>query len=178
MECKAVKDSMNIESESKLKDEEIQHNPSDTKSNKSDANSDGIDLQHKKQKFLTNILCEAFRKNFEIFEKIDFCKENGEKDMEKEREKEKEERLCPWITKCCSLLCVICRHCSTDTTQQMTGKIILYCNNQLFFLLHFICIWSCFFFLFFSYLLHYINCITYLHQLSYSFNIILTVHCV
>ena len=129
-ECKAIKDNVNIEIKNKLKDEEIQHNPSDTKSNISDANSDGIDLQHKKQIFLINILCEAFRKNFELFEKIFSCQSNGEKDIEKEKEKEKEERLCSWISGCCSLLCVICRHCSTDTTQQMTGKITLHCDYQ------------------------------------------------
>lgn len=128
MECEAIKDNANIEVGNKLKDEVIQHNPSDSKSNKSDANSDGIDLQHKKQIFLTNILCEAFRKNFELFENITFSESNGNKDIEKE--KEKEERLCSWITGCCSLLCVICRHCSTDTTQLMTGKIMLHCDNQ------------------------------------------------
>ena len=133
MECKIIKDTVSIEVENKLKDEEIQHNPSDTISNKSDANSDGIVFQHKKQIFLTNILSDAFRNNFEIFEKINFYKKNEENEIEKvrekEKEKEKEERLCSWITRCCSLLSVICRYCSTDTTQQMTGKIMLHRDN-------------------------------------------------
>lgn len=90
---------------------------------KSNVDAKAVDSPRKKEISLTNILCEAFRKNFELFEMDGMGQREKEKGQE-EREKARK-RLCVWINGCCSLLSLMCCHSGTDSAQQITGKIAL-----------------------------------------------------
>ena len=98
--------------------------------NKEKRNSDAksVDLPRKKEISITNILCQAIRENFELFE-MDGVGKGGKETGQEEREKAKE-RLCVWINGCCSLLCLMCCHSGTDSAQQITGKITLVFNKE------------------------------------------------
>jgi hypothetical protein len=82
-----------------------------------------VDLPRKKEISLTNILCKAFRKNFELFEMDGVAK--GGKGMGQEEREKSRERFCGWIYGCCSLLSLMCCHSGADSAQQITGKIAL-----------------------------------------------------
>jgi hypothetical protein len=101
----------------------IKDTPKNEDKEKSNVDAKSVDLPRKKEISLTNILCEAFRKNFELFEMDGVGK--GEKGMGQEEREKARERLCVWINGCCSLLCLMCCHSGIDSAQQVTGKIVL-----------------------------------------------------
>lgn len=114
MELKNKEDDVNDVTKDPPKSEDKGKNSLDAKS---------LDLPRKKEISLTNILCKAFRRNFEIFEMDGVGK--LEKGMGQEEREKARERLYVWINGCCSLLSLMCCHSGIDTAQQITGKIVL-----------------------------------------------------